>query len=48
MLPSMDINSLYANIPHADGVAACRTFLNKHNIQPDISTDIPILIDFIL
>ena len=29
-------------------MAACRTFLNKHNIQSDIATDIPILIDFIL
>ena len=44
----MDVNSLYTNIPHADGVAACRAFLNKHNIQSDIATDIPILIDFIL
>ena len=44
----MDVNSLYTNIPHADGVAACRTFLNKHNIQYDIATDIPILIDFII
>ena len=48
MLTSLDVNSLYTNIPHADGVAACRTFLNKHNIQSDIATDIPILIDFIL
>ena len=47
MLISMDVYSLYTNIPHADGVAACRTFVNKHNIQSDIATDIPILIDFI-
>ena len=39
--------SFYTKIPHADGVAACRTILNKHNIQSDIATDIPILIDFI-
>ena len=44
----MDVNSLYTNIPQADGVAACRAFLHKHNIQSDIVTDIPILIDFIL
>ena len=44
----MDVNSLYTNIPHADGVTVCRTFLNKHNIQCYITTDIPILIDFIL
>ena len=42
MLISMDVNSPYTNIPHADGVAACRTFHNKHNIQSDIATDIPI------
>ena len=44
----MDVNSLYTNIPHADGVAACRALFNKHNIQSDIATDIPILLDFIL
>ena len=44
----MDVNSLYVNISHAYGVAACRTFVNKHNIQSDIVTDIPISIDFIL
>ena len=44
----MDVNSLCTNIPHADGVSACRAFLNKHNIQSDIATDIPILIGFIL
>ena len=44
----MDVSSLNNNIPHADGVAACRAFLNKHNIQSDIANDITILIDFIL
>ena len=47
MLISMNVDSLYTNIYHADGMAACRTFLNKHDIQSDIATDIPILIDFI-
>ena len=47
MLISIDVNSLYTNIPHADGVAACRAFLNKHNILSDIATDIHISIDFI-
>ena len=42
MLISIDVNSLYTNIPHADGVAACSTFLNKHNIQSVIATHIPI------
>ena len=48
ILISMDVDSLYTNIPHADRVAACRNFLNEHNIQSDIATDISILIDFIL
>ena len=43
ILISMDVNSLFTNIPHADGVAACHAFLNKHNIQSDIATDIHIL-----
>ena len=47
-LISMNVNSLYTNIYHADGVVACRTFLNKHDIQSDIATDVPILIDVIL
>ena len=44
---SMIVISLYTNIPHAEGVAACRAFLNTHDIQCDIATDIPILVDFI-
>ena len=48
MLISIDVNSIYTNIPHVDGVAACRTFLNLHNIQSDIANDIHISIDFIL
>ena len=48
ILISMDVNSLYTNIPHADGVAACRAFLTKHNIQSDIATYTTISIDFIL
>ena len=44
----MVVDSLYTNISHADGVAACRTYLSKHNIQSDIATDIPVLIVFML
>ena len=44
----MVVNSIYTNIPHADGVAGWRTCINKHNIQSDIATDIPVLIVFIL
>ena len=31
MLILMDVISFYTSIPHADGVAACRTFLNKQH-----------------
>ena len=48
MLHSMDVNSHYTNIPHADVVDACQSHLTKPNIQSDIETNIPILIDFIL
>ena len=44
----MDVNSLYTNIPHTDGIYACRSFLNRHNADPAVINDIPILINFIL
>ena len=45
---TMDVNSLYTNIPHTDGINACRSFLYRHTIDPALINDIPILIDFIL
>ena len=45
---TMDINSLYTNIPPTDGINACRSFLNRHATDPALINDIPILIDFIL
>ena len=36
---TMDVASLYANIPHVDGVYACSKFLNDHRVI-DISTDV--------
>ena len=48
LLVTMDATSLYANIPHVDGVDACSEFLNEHRVT-DISTDvICFLISFIL
>ena len=44
---TMDVNSLYTNIPHTDGINACRSFLNRHTTDPALINDIPILIDFI-
>ena len=45
---TMDVNSLYTNIPHTDGINACRSFLNRLTTDPALINDIPILIDFIL
>ena len=45
---TMDVNSLYTNIPHTDGINACRTFINRHTTDPALINDIPILIDCIL
>ena len=39
LLVTMDVTSLYANIPHVDGVDACSKFLNDHRVT-DISTDV--------
>ena len=44
----MDVNSLYINIPHTDGINACRLFFKRHTTDPALINDIPILIDFIL
>ena len=45
---TMDVNSLYTNIPHTDCINACRSFLNRHTTDPALINDIPILTDFIL
>ena len=48
LLVTMDVTSLYANIPHVDGVDACSKFLIEHCVT-DISTDVLCsLISFIL
>ena len=45
---TMDVNSLCTNIPHTDGINACRSFLNSHTTDPALINGIPILTDFIL
>ena len=45
---TMDVNSLYTNIPHTDGINACRSCLNSHTTEPILKYDIPVLMDFIL
>ena len=48
LLVTMDVTSLYTNIPHVGGVEACSKFLNDHRVT-DISTDVICsLISFIL
>ena len=48
MFVTMDVTSLYANIPHVDGIDACSRFLIEHRVA-DISTDgICFLMSFIL
>ena len=48
LLVTMDVTSLYTNIPHFGGVDACSKFLNDHCVT-DISTDVLCsLISFIL
>ena len=44
----MDVNSLYTNIPHSDGVEACRSFLRMNITDQTLINDIPTLVDFIL
>ena len=45
---TMDVNSLYTNIPHTDGINASRSFHNRHTTDPALINHIPIFICFIL
>ena len=31
---TMDVNTLYTNIPHTFGINACHSFLNRHTTDP--------------
>ena len=48
LLVTMDVNSLYINIPHSDIVEACRSFLTMNTTDQTLINDIPSLVDFIL
>ncbi|XP_053388669.1 uncharacterized protein LOC128551780 [Mercenaria mercenaria] len=39
LLVTLDVTSLYTNIPHADGIDACRHYLDKENNNSKLSTD---------
>ena len=41
LLVTMDVNSLHTNIPHSDGVEACRSFLTMNTIDLALINDIP-------
>ena len=45
---TMDVNSLYTNIPHSDGVEACRSFLTMNTTDQTLINNIPTLGDVIL
>ena len=45
---TMDLNYLYSNIRHTDGINACHIFLNRHTTDPALIIDFSILIDVIL
>ena len=45
---TMDVNSLYTNIPHSDWVEACRSFLTMLTTDQTLINDIPTLVDIIL
>ena len=47
-LVTMDVSSLYSNIPHVDGIQACREFLTQHGHPVDFVSDMCDLIEFIL
>ena len=38
-LVTLDVSSLYTNIPHKDGLDACRFFLNKNSSSKDLPVD---------
>ena len=48
LLVTMDVNSLYTNILHSDGVEAFRSFLTMNTTDQILINDIPTLVDFIL
>ena len=48
LLVTLDISSLYTNIPHEEGITACEEFLNRWEIQEPPMTDLCQLIRLVL
>ena len=48
MLVTLDVKSLYTNIPHSEGIEACRTALNTRQVLQPPTEDLVHLIELIL
>ena len=48
LLVTMDVSSLYSNIPHVEGISAIKEFMLKHSFDQMTVTDTSHIIDFIL
>ena len=48
LLDTIDVNSLHTNIPHSDGVEACRSLLTMNTIDQTLINGIPSLVEFTL
>ena len=48
ILVTMDVKSLYTNIPHNEGIEATKKFMSKHNLKPSLITIITTLLTLIL
>ena len=48
ILVTLDVTALYSNIPHYDGIDACKKYLDRRALSTTSSEDICQLIKFIL
>ena len=48
LLITLDVSSLYTNIPHEEGITACKEFLNRREKQEPPTTDLCQLIRLVL
>ncbi|PIK59914.1 hypothetical protein BSL78_03210 [Apostichopus japonicus] len=48
LLVTMDVSSLYTNIPHDEGIIACQNFLREHATNPTLGDDLGPILRFIL
>ena len=48
ILVTMDVKSLYTNIPHNEGLEATKKFMSRHNIKPSLIVIVTTLLSLIL